>query len=257
MNSSLSWPAHDAKCELANWDIAETHRSQSGPGGGVWDAHDPSVHPDGPKRDVEGFPDSCQAVPGDPGRCCNRSLGTSLNIRAGYSSSNTSLNPIGQSPPRWTSNVSMKILGCAGICRLGRPERGTLFEGDPRLIIHRDVVYGRTQPDIQKLDAYSVKFTQPTPVVVEIHGGGWRRGSKSQFVYAGNLIGAILDAGISVVSIDYRLTPKHTFPAQMDDVVRAVQFVRSRAREWNLVPEGSARWAVRLAALGSVGSTAR
>ena len=49
--------------------------------------------------------------------------------------------------------------------------------------------------------------------------------------------------GISVVSIDYRLTPEHTFPAQMDDVVRAVQFVRSRAQAWNLDPE-------RIAALG-------
>ena len=90
---------------------------------------------------------------------------------------------------------------------------------------------------MQRLDAYLVKSAQPTPVLIEIHGGGWRRGSKSQFVYQGNLIKAVLDAGISLVSIDYRLTPEHTFPAQMEDVVRAVQFVRSRARDWNIDPE--------------------
>jgi len=39
-----------------------------------------------------------------------------------------------------------------------------------------------------------------------------------------------------VVSIDYRLTPQHSMPAQMEDVARAVQFVRSKAREWNLDP---------------------
>jgi hypothetical protein len=37
------------------------------------------------------------------------------------------------------------------------------------LIIHRSVVYGRTDPDIQKLDAYLVRSMQPTRVVVEIH----------------------------------------------------------------------------------------
>jgi acetyl esterase len=110
------------------------------------------------------------------------------------------------------------------------------FAGDPRLTIHRDIVYGKTCPDVQRLDAYLVKSAQPTPVLIEIHGGGWRRGSKSQFVYQGNLIEAVLAAGISLVSIDYRLTPEHTFPAQMEDVVRAVQFVRSRAKDWNIDP---------------------
>jgi acetyl esterase/lipase len=105
------------------------------------------------------------------------------------------------------------------------------------LTIHRDVVYGSTHPEIQKLDAYLVRAAQPTPVVIEIHGGGWRRGSKSEFTYPGDLIGDILAAGISVVSIDYRLTPQHTMPAQMEDAVRAVQFVRAHASEWNLDPD--------------------
>jgi len=68
------------------------------------------------------------------------------------------------------------------------------FAGDPRLTIHRDVVYGRTHPDIQKLDVYLLRSRQTTQAIIEIHGGGWRRGSKSQFVYRANLIGAILDA---------------------------------------------------------------
>jgi acetyl esterase/lipase len=50
-------------------------------------------------------------------------------------------------------------------------------------------------------------------------------------------VGAVLGAGISVISIDYRLTPQHPMPAQMEDVARAVQFVRSKAREWNLDPD--------------------
>ena len=104
------------------------------------------------------------------------------------------------------------------------------FAGDPRLTICRDIVYSKTHPDIQRLDAYLVKSTRPTPVLIEIHGGGWRRGSKSQFVYQGDLMKAVLDAGISIVSIDYRLTPEHTLPAQMEDTVRAVQLSAPRPR---------------------------
>ena len=117
------------------------------------------------------------------------------------------------------------------------------FDDDPRLTIHRDVVYGTSHPDVQRLDAYLVKSAQPAPVLIEIHGGGWRQGAKSQFTYQGDLIEAVLAAGISVVSIDYRLTPKHTFPAQMEDVTRAVQFVRSKARDWSIDPN-------RIAAVG-------
>ncbi len=112
------------------------------------------------------------------------------------------------------------------------------FEGDPRLTIVRDVVYGQSHPAIQKLDAYLIKSPRPTPVLLEIHGGGWRRGQKSQFIYAGNLMEQVIAAGISIISIDYRLTPDYVFPSQMADVARAVQFIRSNAREWNLRPDG-------------------
>jgi acetyl esterase/lipase len=111
------------------------------------------------------------------------------------------------------------------------------------LTIRRDVLYGKTHPSTQRLDAYLVKATRPTPVLIEIHGGGWRRGARSQFTYSGDPIKAVLDAGISVVSIDYRLTPEHQFPAQMEDVVRAVQFVRAQAKDWNIDPN-------RIAAIG-------
>jgi acetyl esterase/lipase len=123
------------------------------------------------------------------------------------------------------------------------PERPAGPAQSDRVTVHRDIVYGKTHPDIQKLDAYLVKSARPTPVVVEFHGGGWRRGSKSEFTYPGNLIDGILAAGISVIAVDYRLAPEHPMPAQTEDAVRAVQFVRSKAREWNIDP-------ARIAAMG-------
>jgi acetyl esterase/lipase len=119
------------------------------------------------------------------------------------------------------------------------------FANDPSLRTLHDVVYGSDDPQLQRLDAYLVKAPKPAPVLIEIHGGGWRRGVKSQFddVYKGDLIGKVLRAGISVVSIDYRLTPKAVWPAQAQDVARAVQFVRSQAKAWNIDPK-------RMAAMG-------
>jgi acetyl esterase/lipase len=91
----------------------------------------------------------------------------------------------------------------------GAPRKEALpFDGDARLTIHRDVVYGKTHPEVQKLDAYLVKSGQPTPVLIEFHGGGWRRGSKSQFIYQGDFIRKVLDAGISVVAVVCRIGPQ-------------------------------------------------
>ena len=117
------------------------------------------------------------------------------------------------------------------------------FDGEPGLTIRRDVSYG--SDPLQRLDAYLVQSSRPAPVLVEIHGGGWRRGGKSQFdgVYPGDLIGQVLRSGISVVSIDYRLTPASQHPAQVLDAARAVQFIRAKAREWNIDP-------TRIAAMG-------
>lgn len=109
--------------------------------------------------------------------------------------------------------------------------------------IERDVPYG-SDHRYHQLDAYLQTGDKPAAVLIEIHGGGFRRGSKSQGDSGGDrffdrqgIVARCLRAGISVVSIDYRLTPEHRFPAQVEDATRAVQFIRSRAREWNIDPQ--------------------
>lgn len=95
-----------------------------------------------------------------------------------------------------------------------------------------DVPYG--PHDLQKVDVYLPESASPTPVLIEIHGGGWRNGDKRQLgVYKG-LIEKVLEAGIAVVGINYRLTPGFCWPTQAEDSVRSIQFVRSKAEEWNL-----------------------
>ncbi len=98
-----------------------------------------------------------------------------------------------------------------------------------------DVPYG-THPK-QVLDFYKAQSSTPTPLVFYIHGGGWTAGSKAGI---GNLA-ECLKAGISVVSIEYRFIAdaeqdgvKPPVRAPLHDAARALQFVRSKAAEWNI-----------------------
>jgi acetyl esterase len=98
---------------------------------------------------------------------------------------------------------------------------------------HKNVAYGPHPRHV--LDLWKAKADVPTPLVIFIHGGGFRAGSKEQ-VSAG-LIRGCLAEGISVASINYRLTNVAPFPAPMHDGARAVQFLRSKAAEYNLDPK--------------------
>lgn len=87
----------------------------------------------------------------------------------------------------------------------------------------------------QVLDFYPAKSDTPTPVVLYIHGGGWRGGDKKTNPKA------YLDKGISVVAINYRYVQNGVedkveppVKAPLEDAARALQFIRSKAKEWNL-----------------------
>jgi acetyl esterase/lipase len=107
-----------------------------------------------------------------------------------------------------------------------------------------DVVYGHASGQDLKLDAFLCDSAKPSPVVIYIHGGGWRQGDKQpnektfrvEHEIVDALKSAMQSAGIAVVSINYRLSDVAVYPAQVDDVTRAVQFVRHHAPEWRLDP---------------------
>jgi acetyl esterase/lipase len=98
---------------------------------------------------------------------------------------------------------------------------------------HADVSYGPDASNV--LDFWQAPAGAPNPLLVMIHGGGFRQGSKSQVSAA--LLQACHKAGISVASVEYRLTQKAPYPAQMMDCARALQFIRSKAAEWGIDPK--------------------
>jgi len=123
-----------------------------------------------------------------------------------------------------------------------RPRRSTASRGRAAKVEARrsepapsfiDVSYG---PDASnKIDFWKANSATPTPLVVFIHGGGFRGGDKSG--HDGALLTACLGSGISYASINYRLSGVAPYPAQMHDSVRAIQFIRSKAAEWNIDPK--------------------
>ena len=95
-----------------------------------------------------------------------------------------------------------------------------------------DFAYGPAEK--QRFDLWQAKSDQPTPLILFIHGGGFRGGDK-RGINAGVLRQA-LEAGISYASLNYRLTPEITQPQPFLDCARALQTIRHHAAEWNLDP---------------------
>lgn len=104
---------------------------------------------------------------------------------------------------------------------------------------HANVKYGPHERNV--LDVWLARSDRPTPVLVSIHGGGFARGDKR---VNPELLRHCLDTGISVAAITYRYSSQAIAPAPFLDSAQAIQFIRHKAREWNLDP-------TRVAATGS------
>jgi acetyl esterase/lipase/lysophospholipase L1-like esterase len=103
---------------------------------------------------------------------------------------------------------------------------------------HSNVKYGRDERNV--MDVWLAEGEGPRPVVVFIHGGGWYGGNKDFVVRSdvqNKTLRALYDEGVSCFSIGYRLTLRHPLPAPVHDAGMAIQFIRSKAEEWNLDKE--------------------
>ena len=88
------------------------------------------------------------------------------------------------------------------------------------------------------LDLWKAKSARPTPLVVYLHPGAFNHGDKTWIErYDKDLRELCLERGISVATANYRYSTQAPYPGLMHDVARAVQYLRSRAAEWNLDPK--------------------
>jgi acetyl esterase/lipase len=96
----------------------------------------------------------------------------------------------------------------------------------------RDVEYASVDGKPLKLDLHLPRPQPRTPLIVWVHGGAWRAGSKSSMP-----LGALVEEGYAVASVDYRLSTEARFPAQIHDIKAAIRFLRARGSEWKLPTE--------------------
>lgn len=89
----------------------------------------------------------------------------------------------------------------------------------------------------QVLDFYQAKSAGPASVIVFIHGGGFVAGDKR--MVSPSMVRDAVESGMSLASINYRFVDGQTtlLPMPQRDGARAVQFIRTKAREWNLDPK--------------------
>lgn len=98
-----------------------------------------------------------------------------------------------------------------------------------------DLQYGTGGGEALRLDlARPQDPKSPAPCVLVIHGGAWRGGSKTAHT---DLVLGLAKQGYVAATVQYRLCPKHPFPAQVEDVKCAVRFLRANAEKYGIHKE--------------------
>ena len=99
----------------------------------------------------------------------------------------------------------------------------------PGQTVYRDLRYASSTSAKHRLDVYLPQATGgPYPVVILIHGGGWRGGDKAQY-QADSATADLLRHNFAVVAVNYRFSEEAKFPAQLYDVKAAIRWVRAQA----------------------------
>lgn len=106
-------------------------------------------------------------------------------------------------------------------------------------VVVRDVRYVDTPGDVASAHALDVYAPAdpgagPTPVMVYIHGGGWKGGDKAR---VGSKAEYFTSRGWAFVSVNYRLLPAGRHPANVDDVAAAIAWVHDHAAEHGIDPD--------------------
>lgn len=108
----------------------------------------------------------------------------------------------------------------------------------PAIRIQKDLEYGRVDGISLKLDLYLPAEERSggggtRPGILFLHGGGWTGGDKQEFAEKAR---EMASRGYVAASANYRLAPMHRYPAAVEDVQRAVRWLRTRAGELRLDP---------------------
>ncbi|BFM48394.1 alpha/beta hydrolase [Marinomonas sp. THO17] len=103
--------------------------------------------------------------------------------------------------------------------------------------IEKNITFKRIDNKDIKLDLYLPKANTDTksPLLVWVHGGAWKRGSKDAIPNKNPLLlRSVLEAGYALASVDYRLSGEASFPAPVQDINDAINFLNQHANDYNI-----------------------
>jgi acetyl esterase/lipase len=130
---------------------------------------------------------------------------------------------VGDTTPRATS---------AAPARHAPVQFATLFTGIPVHLRPRTLSYAAANGDTLRMD-FIAAATQPAPLVVVIHGGAWRTGSRADMAELGQYLA---DRGYAVAAVSYRLAPRFQYPAAREDVRRAILYLEQNGPSLGVDP---------------------
>ena len=110
------------------------------------------------------------------------------------------------------------------------------------LTVDRDVVYGRADEPMHRADIFRLKSAPKSPKrpgVIMIHGGAWFAGDKTNDVMHAKRLAKM---GFVVMTINYRLIPKHPYPAQLDDCALALEWMNTHADDFGVSTDALGVW---------------
>lgn len=132
-------------------------------------------------------------------------------------------------PPMPRKSATIAAIAAAGAARKSERRNCAASAG-----IRRNLEYSRAGDESLRLDACVPDGPGPFPAVLLVHGGGWTSGDKTTGVDP--LFAPFSKAGLAWFSINYRLAPKHAFPAAVEDVEAAIRWVKAHTLELKIDP---------------------
>ena len=128
-----------------------------------------------------------------------------------------------------------RVAGLNRVARVGRTFKPFSF-AEPGVRVTRNVAYLDDGDDRHLLDVYRPEGDiTDAPVLLQVHGGGWAIGNKRE--QALPLMYHMASRGWVCVSINYRLSPKHAWPAHIEDCKRATAWIREHITEYGGDPD--------------------
>ena len=119
------------------------------------------------------------------------------------------------------------MIVAVGVCMMACRSNAAEATVEGGKTVWRDAVYAVADGVELKLDLAVPADIERPQLVVFIHGGGWRKGSKRN-----NRCSWVVDHGYAVASVAYRFTDLAIFPAQIHDVKAAIRWLRAHAGEY-------------------------